>query len=131
MCQKKNHLYTNNMITLVCCSHHTDDHIIFKMCGITMRQKNKSMAYVHPKQIQGYDIYRVLIKIKWRNMPPDKCIIESKWDFKKKRDSQFRARLVVRGYTQILGVYFTNKYSPVVTNVTLCVILLMWLLNKR
>ena len=131
MCHDKNHLYTNNTLTLVCCSHHTEGHIIFKMRDITNIQKNTRLSCVHPKQIQGYDTYRVLIKPKRRNMPPNKRIIESKWVFKNKRDSQFRARLFVRGYTQTPGVDFTNNYSPVVTDVTLCVILLMWLLNQR
>ena len=40
------------------------------------------------------------------------------------------ARIVVRGYTQIPGVGFTKNYSPVVTDVTLCIILLVWLINN-
>ena len=63
-------------------------------------------------------------------MPPNKRITESKWVFNKKRDIKFRAHLFVQGYTQIPGVDFTNNYSTVVTGGTLCVILLMWLLNK-
>ena len=43
---------------------------------------------------------------------------------------RFSARIVERGYTQIPGVYFTKNYSPVVSEVTLCIILLMWLINK-
>ena len=60
MCHYKNHLYTNNTLTLVCCRHHTEGHIIFKMRGITKIQKNTRLTYVHPKQIQGYDTHRVL-----------------------------------------------------------------------
>ena len=63
-------------------------------------------------------------------MPSNKCIIEKNWVFKNKRDIQFRERLFVQGYTQVTGVDFTNNYSPLVTDITLCVILLMWLLNK-
>ena len=63
-------------------------------------------------------------------MPPNRYLIESKWVLKTKRDVLPRARLVERGYTQILGVDFTNNYLPVVTDVTLCFILLMWLINK-
>ena len=33
------------------------------------------------------------------NMPPNIHLIDSKWVFKKKRDGQFRACLVARGYT--------------------------------
>ena len=47
-----------------------------------------------------------------------------------KRDGRFRERLVARGYTQIPGVDFTENYSTVVTEVTLSIILLMWLINK-
>ena len=39
-------------------------------------------------------------------------------------------RLVALGYNQITGVNFTKNYSPVVTDITLHFILLMWLINK-
>ena len=63
-------------------------------------------------------------------MPPNRGLVDSKWVFRKKSDSRFRARLVARGHNQIPGVDFTQNYSPVVTDVTLCVILLMWFINK-
>ena len=63
-------------------------------------------------------------------MPPNRCIIESKWLFKKKRDSRSRACPVAWGYTQITGVDFTKNYPQVVTDVTLCIIILMLLINK-
>ena len=69
-------------------------------------------------------------KSKRRNVLPNRHIIDSKWVFKKKRDGQFRACLVGQGYIQVPGIYFTNNYSPVVTDVTLRFILLMWLINK-
>ena len=69
-------------------------------------------------------------KSKIRNMPPNRRLIGSKWVFKKKIDDLFKARIVGRGYTQVPGIYFTNNYSPVVTDVTLRFILLMWLINK-
>ena len=63
-------------------------------------------------------------------MPLNRNQIDSKWVFKKKRDGQLRSLLVARGYTQILGVEFTENYSSVVTDVLLYIILLMWLINK-
>ena len=72
----------------------------------------------------------VWIKYKRRNMPPNRHLIYSKWVFKKKRDGRFRARLVGRGYTHIPGIDFTENYSLVVTDVTLRIISLMWLINK-
>ena len=62
-------------------------------------------------------------------MPPNRRLIDSKWVFEKKSDGKFRARLV-RGHTQITGVDFTYNYSLVVTDVKICVILLIWLINK-
>ena len=69
-------------------------------------------------------------KSKRINMPLNICLIDSKCVFKKKIDGLFRARQVAWRYTQIPGVEFTNKYSPMVPDVTLHVILLMWLINK-
>ena len=63
-------------------------------------------------------------------MPPNRHLIDSKWAFKEKLDGQLRASLVAWGYTKILGVDFTKNYSPVVPNVTLRVILLMWLVKN-
>ena len=60
-----------------------------------------------------------MAKPKRRNMPPNRRLIESKFVFKKKKDSQIRAHLISQGYTQIPGVDLTKSYSPVVTDVTL------------
>ena len=57
-------------------------------------------------------------------------LIDPKWVFNKKRNGQYRAHLVSWGYTQIKGVYLTKNYSPVINDITLCAILLMWLINK-
>ena len=69
-------------------------------------------------------------KSKRRNMPPNRRLIDSKWVFKKKKDGRFRARIVARGYTQIPGLDFTENYSPLVTDVTLSIIILTWMINK-
>ena len=64
-------------------------------------------------------------------MPPNRRLIDSKWVFNNKIYGQFMARLVARGYTQILGVYFSEKYSLVFTDIPLRIILLMHLIKKR
>ena len=74
-------------------------------------------------------------KGEWReskrgNMPPNRRKIDSKLVFKKKRYGQFRARLVARGYNLIVRGEFTKNYSPVVTDVTLCIIIIIWFINK-
>ena len=63
-------------------------------------------------------------------MPPNRRLIDPEWVFKKKIDGQFRARLVAQGYTQTLEVNLTKNYLPVVTDATLQVIVLMWLIEK-
>ena len=63
-------------------------------------------------------------------MPPNIRLIDSKWVLKKKGGCQLRARLVAQGYTQFIEVDSTKKYSPVITDITLQVILLMRLTKK-
>ena len=63
-------------------------------------------------------------------MPPNRRLIDSKWVFKKKIYGQFRAHLVARGYTQFPRVEFNENHSSAVTDITLRVILIMWLINK-
>ena len=63
-------------------------------------------------------------------MPPNRCLIYSKWVFKKKRDGRFRESLVALGYPQIPRVDLTENYSPVANDITLCLILIMWLIKK-
>ena len=63
-------------------------------------------------------------------MPQNRRLVDSNWVFKKKKNDQFSARLVARGYTKITGVYFTEKYSLVVTEIILHTIQLMWLIDK-
>ena len=69
-------------------------------------------------------------KSKRRDMTPNRRLIDSKLVPKKNIYEGFRALLVGQGYTQVPGIYITEKYSPVVTDVTLHVILLMQLINK-
>ena len=63
-------------------------------------------------------------------MPPNRRRIDSKLVFKKKGYVRLRARLVAQGCIQISVLDFTENSSPVVTDVTLSVIIRMWLINK-
>ena len=85
---------------------------------------------IHIKTIQGYDKKGGMEKPKTRNIQPNGGLIESIWVFKKKGYGQFMSRLIARGYIQIPGVDFSYYYSPVVSGITLQVILIIWLFNK-
>ena len=68
--------------------------------------------------------------IKRRDMPVRRQCVKSKWVFKIKQIRVFCARLVACGDSQIPGIDFTDKYVPVVKDVILCVLLLVWLQFK-
>ena len=52
------------------------------------------------------------------------CVIH-KWVFEIKQNGVFRARLVACGYSQIPGQDFGDIYSPVVNDVTVCLLIVM------
>lgn len=62
------------------------------------------------------------------DIPPHVNLMKTKWIFKKKRDKngnvdRYRARLVVKGYTQIYGLDYNQTFSPVVRHSTLRIVL--------
>jgi hypothetical protein len=50
--------------------------------------------------------------------------VKNKWIFKIKRDGVFRARLLACGYSQVLGIDFTDRYTPVIDDVSFRIILI-------
>ena len=46
--------------------------------------------------------------------PVDQKIVSCKWIFRKKDGIRFKARLVVKGFTQRQGIDFNEIFSPVV-----------------
>ena len=61
-------------------------------------------------------------------IPKGRKIIRCKWVFKKKRCGRYRSRLVAMGFTQIPGVDFTDSFAPVVSDVTMRILVVLWIL---
>ena len=60
--------------------------------------------------------------VKRNDWPNDRRLIGCRWVFKVIRNCVYHARLVAKGFSQIPGVDFTNKYSQVVNYVTFRVV---------
>ena len=63
------------------------------------------------------------------SLPSNRKGIGTKWVFKEKKNGVFRARLVAKGYDQIAGVDFQYNFAPVTSEVTLRILLVMWIVN--
>ena len=69
--------------------------------------------------------------IRRADMIKGKRSIGNRWVFKKKRNGVFRARLVGKGYHQIPGVDYEDSFAPVVNDVTLRSILVLYLQHEE
>ena len=58
-------------------------------------------------------------------MPPNRQCVKNKWVFKIKCNGVYRVHLIACRYSQVLGIDFSENYSPVVNNITFCILLLM------
>jgi len=78
---------------------------------------------------------QMLKNLVWRrkkglnNLPPNRKGIGTKWVFKKKKNGVYRARLVAKGLNQIAGVDFQYNFAPVTSEVTLRILLIMWIVD--
>ena len=88
------------------------------------------MVRRHKKEFDDFNKRKVLKIIKKKDMKPGRKLIGNKWVFKKKRDGRYKSRLVALSYMQIPGIEFTDNFAPVVCDVTLRIILVIWLVWK-
>ena len=63
-------------------------------------------------------------------LPSGRKGIGTKWVFKEKKNGIYRARLVAKGYNQVAGVDFQYNFAPVTSEVTLRVLLVLWVKNN-
>ena len=63
-------------------------------------------------------------------IPSNRKGIGTKWVFKQKKNGVFRARLVAKGYDQIAGVDFQYNFAPVTSEVTLRILLVLWIVRN-
>ena len=71
----------------------------------------------------------------WRHVnrkecPQDCRLVGCRWVFKVKCNGVYHARLVAKGFSQIPGMDFTFKYSPVVNDVTFRVVVARMLIEN-
>ena len=70
----------------------------------------------------------------WRHVnrkdhPQEQRLVGYRWVFKVKHNGAYSARLVAKGFSQILGVDFTDNYSPVANDVTFRVVVARMLMK--
>ena len=65
-----------------------------------------------------------------KKIPNNRRLIGNKWVFKIKRDGTYRARLVALGYSQILGVDYTDDFAPVAHDVSFRIALARMMVEK-
>ena len=83
-------------------------------------EKWKNAMKTEYMNITEKDVWK---RVKRNDMRAGASSLDTKWVYKIKSDGRYRARLVVKRYTQIPGVDFTESHSPVPNNTTICTVL--------
>ena len=79
-------------------------------------------------EFRNFKSHKVWKLVPLSSLPPGRKLLRCKWVFKKKRDGTYRSRPVGMGFTQIPGVDFTDSFAPVVSDVTMRILLILWML---
>lgn len=64
-------------------------------------------------------------RFKREDLPDDKRLLQMKWVFKLKSDNRFRERLVAMGFRQIPGIDYQTAHSPVLTDISFHLIIIL------
>jgi hypothetical protein len=95
------------------------------------REKWREAIRLEFKKMNDHKVWK---KVPRLSMPPQRRCVKCKWIFEIKRNGTFCSRLVACGYSQTPGVDFTEYYSPVANEVTICVLLvaeIVWKLVSK
>ena len=57
------------------------------------------------------------------DVPEHKTLLKSRWIFKIKRDGKYKARFVVKGFSQKFGIDYRDVYAPVMNKTSLRLLL--------
>ena len=95
--------------------------------GLILREKWREATHLEFKKMLDMGAWR---HVKSNDCPNDHRLVGCKWVFKMKRNDVYCASLVVKGFSQIPGVDFTDNYSPVVNDVTLRVVVARMLIEN-
>lgn len=94
---------------------------------IFKREKWRDAIRLEFKQMIKNGVWR---KEGLHEIPHNRKGIGSKWVFKEKKNGVFRARLVAKGYDQVAGIDFQYNFAPVTSEVTLRILLVMWVVHN-
>ena len=101
----------------------------------TYKQMLRRPEKEHSKWLKGCDkeFYDFKSKRVWKLMlrrfiPKGRRLLLCKLVFKLKRDGTYRSHLVAMGFSQIPGVDFTDSFAPVVSDVTMRILVILWIL---
>ena len=97
-----------------------DPHLLF-------REKWREAIRLEFKKMLDMGVRR---HVKRNDHPNDHRLVRCRWVFKVKRNGVYHARLVAKGFSQILGVDFTDNYSPLMNDVTFRVVVARMIIDN-
>lgn len=104
---------------------HLDDYVIYSTVSEMCEPKTVNEALSSPESHQwrramDFEYNSIMKNCTWElcNLPHNEPVVGSKWIFKRKISAdgttQYKARLVAQGFSQVKGVNFEETYAPVV-----------------
>ena len=77
------------------------------------------------KEIKKMKLKDAWVIINLSELPKEHLLLKCKGVFESKRGDTYGSRLVTMGFIQVPGVDFTYSFSPIVSNVVVCILLIL------